>query len=150
MGVFSGTTLVIVNMSPQTVTFDQYFVDQLGNPLPVTFQTIPGGQIITTAAAHGVLPPNQSFNILLFDPGPGSILQIGWSFLNYDSVNTRLGGFAIFQHAFSVGTFEALVPLSAINDYKFYIPFDTRGIYHIDGYCEREPDEPNDCDIHIP
>jgi hypothetical protein len=47
------TTLVIVNMSPQTVTFDQYFFDQNGNPLPVTFQTIPGGQIITTAHANG-------------------------------------------------------------------------------------------------
>jgi hypothetical protein len=120
------TTLVIVNMSPQTVTFDQHFVSQSGTPLSVTFQTIPGGQLITTASAHGTLPPNQSFNILLFDPGPPSTVQIGWSFLVYDSVSTRLGGFAIFQQRFSAGAFEALVPLSSMNDYKFYIPFDNR------------------------
>ena len=120
------TTLVIANMSLQTVTFDQYFVDQLGNPLPVTFQTIPGGQIITTTSAHGVLQPNSSFNIVLFDPGPGSVLQIGWSFLVYDSTHSRLGGFSIFQNALSFGTFEALVPLSGNDDYKFYMPFDNR------------------------
>ena len=121
------TTLAIVNMSPQTVTYDQVFVDQNGNPLPVTFRTIPGGDIITTPSAHGVLPPNTSFNILLFDPGPGSPLKVGWSFLSYDSINTRLGGFAIFQQIGSLGTYEALVPLSGINDYKFYMPFDNRG-----------------------
>jgi hypothetical protein len=44
------TTLVIVNMSPQTVSFDQYFVDPFGNPLTVTFQAIPGGQFETTSA----------------------------------------------------------------------------------------------------
>jgi hypothetical protein len=120
------TVLVIVNMTSQTVTFDQYFVDQSGNPLSVTFQTIPDGRFITTSAAHGTLPANQSFNILLFDPGPGSTTQVGWSFLAYDIANTRLGGFAIFQHAFDVGTFEALVPLSSMIDYKFYMPFDNR------------------------
>jgi hypothetical protein len=120
------TGLVIVNMSPQTITFDEYFVDQSGNPLPVTFQTIPGGQVITTAALHGVLPENQSFNFLLLDPGPGSKPQAGWSFLSYDFVNTRLGGYAIFQHVLNVGSFEALVPLSGMTDYKFYQPFDNR------------------------
>jgi hypothetical protein len=72
------------------------------------------------------LPPNSSFNILLFDPGFGSVLQSGWSLLSYDSLNTRLGGFPIFQEAFSVGTFEALVPLSGVTDNKFYMPFDNR------------------------
>ena len=118
------TTLVMVNMSPQTVTF-QYFVSQSGTPLSVTFMTIPGGQLITTTTAHGTLPPNSSFNILLFDPGTPNV-QIGWSFLNYDSVNTRIGGYAIFQQRGSLGVYEALVPLSSMNDYKFYLPFDNR------------------------
>jgi hypothetical protein len=120
------TILVIVNMSPQSVTFQQSFWDQSGNPLPVTFQQIPGGGIITTSSAHGTVLPNGSLNILLFDPGPGSPLKVGWSLLTYDSINTRLGGYAIFQDIFTGGAYEALVPLSGIDDYKFYMPFDNR------------------------
>jgi hypothetical protein len=123
------TTLVIVNMSPVTVAFHQYFIDQSRNPLPVMFKTIPGGDIVTTPAAVGSLDPNTSFNILLYDPGPGSLTQVGWSLLVYDSVNTRLGGFSIFQQIFSSGTYEALVPLSSESDYKFYLPFDNRAGY---------------------
>jgi hypothetical protein len=120
------TTLVIVNMSPVTVAFKQYFFDQSGNLLPVTFRTIPGGNLVTTSSAEGSLQPNTSFNILLFDPGVGSVTKIGWSVLLYDSVNTRLGGYAIFQQILSLGTYEALVPLSSESDYKFYLPFDNR------------------------
>jgi hypothetical protein len=119
------TTLVIVNMSPQAVTFTQNFWSQSGAPLSVTFMTIPGGQLVTTSAAKGTIVPNGSLNILLFDPGIPTV-QIGWSYLTYDSVNTRLGGYAIFQQIGSLGTYEALVPLSSENDYKFYLPFDDR------------------------
>jgi hypothetical protein len=58
---------------------------------------------------HFQLNRNRVINILLFDPGTPNV-QIGWSFLVYDSVNTRLGGYAIFQQILSAGTFEALVP----------------------------------------
>ena len=121
------TTPVIVNLSPQTVTFHQAFADQLGNPLPVTFKTIPQGDIVTAITAQGTIAPNASLNIQVFDPGPGSTLKIGWSIISYDSTDFRLGGFAIFQNVrTATETFEALVPLSSVGDYKFYMPFDDR------------------------
>src|SRR5262249_29877494 len=90
------TTMVIVNMSAQTISFNQYFFNPSGTPISVTFLTIPQGESITTSALHGVLPPNQSFNFVLSSDGP---LQTGYSGLMYDSVNTRLGGFAIFRQS---------------------------------------------------
>jgi hypothetical protein len=118
--------MVLVNMSSQTVAFHQYFFDQSGAPLPVTFRSIPLGIVMTTSVIVGTLPPNQSFNFQLFDNGQP--LSVGWSGITYDSnpVTTRLGGYAIFQHTFAAAAFEALVPLSSIGDYKFYLPFDNR------------------------
>jgi hypothetical protein len=118
--------MVLVNLSSQTVAFHQFFFDQSGAPLPVTFRSIPSGNVITTSVVVATLPPNESFNIVLFDAGQP--LQVGWSGIAYDSspVTTRLGGYAIFQHVLATGAFEALVPLSSIGDYKFYLPFDNR------------------------
>jgi len=117
------TTMVLVNMSGQTINFNEYFFDPSGAPTTVTFTTIPQGQVITTSALMATLPPNQSFNFVLSSTAP---LKTGYAALIYDAINTRLGGFAIFQQSTSAGTFEALVPLSAATDYKFYMPFDNR------------------------
>jgi hypothetical protein len=115
--------MVLVNMGNTTINFNEYFFDPSGAPTQVTFITIPQGDTITTSALMGTLPPNQSFNFVLSSNAP---LKTGYAGLQYDSVNTRLGGFAIFQQNGSLGTFEALVPLSAATDYKFYMPFDNR------------------------
>jgi len=117
------TILVIVNMGTRTITFDQNFYDQTGRPMQVTSRSIPGNQLFTTSVATGTLPPGQSLNVLLQDRGQP--LQLGWSSLSYDSTNDRLGGFSIFRSIVpGRPDFEALVPLSAIDDYKFYMPFD--------------------------
>lgn len=116
--------MVLVNMSTTTINFNEYFFDTSGAPTQVTFITIPQGETITTSALMATLPPNQSFNFVLSSNGPTT--TTGTALLKYDSVNTRLGGFAIFQQSGSAGTFEALVPLSALTDYKFYMPFDNR------------------------
>lgn len=119
------TTLVLVNMGTRAVSFDQRFYDTQGRPMEVTFRAIPSGQPTTTARATGVLEAGSSFNVLLYDRGQP--LQIGWSQLVYDSTSDRLGGYEIFRSFLGGGlTFEALVPLSATDDYKFYLPFDNR------------------------
>jgi hypothetical protein len=121
------TTMVLVNMTPQTINFRQYFFDQSGVPMQVTFRSISQGVITTTAALMGTLPPNQSFNFLLLDQGQP--LQVGWSAIENDTTNTILGGFAIFHQTGMAGaSFEALVPLSSSRDYKFYMPFDNRPV----------------------
>lgn len=71
MAIGSGwdTTMVIVNLTAQTVNYRQYFFDQSGKPLQVTFQSIPQGVVTTSTAIMGTLPPDQSFNFLLLDQG---------------------------------------------------------------------------------
>lgn len=117
------TILVLVNLSAARTEFQQYFYDPNGRPLPVTFRSIPEGQLLTTSAASGVLNAGGSFNILLYDQG--GPLQSGWSVLAYDAANARLGGYAIFrQRTQGRPDFEALVPLSGMDDSIFVMPYD--------------------------
>ncbi len=117
------TTLVLVNMSATAVPFKQAFYDTNGQPLTVTLQQVPDGQPTTTSSIEGTLQPGASFNIKLLDQGNG--LQTGWSVLEYDSTNAQLGGYAIFRQSLTdKPDFEALVPLSAYNDYVFMMPYD--------------------------
>jgi hypothetical protein len=113
------------DLTTQTINYRQYFFDQTGAPMQVTFRSIPQGVLTTTSALMGTLPPNQSFNFLLLDQGQP--LQVGWPAIVSDTPNTLLGGFAIFHQTGAAGAgFEALVPLSTQHDYKFYMPFDNR------------------------
>jgi hypothetical protein len=93
------TTMVIVNLTAQTIHYRQYFFDQSGQPLQVTFRSIPQGVLTTTSALMGTLPPDQSFNFQLLDLGQP--LQVGWSALAHDTPNTLLGGFAIFHLSYA-------------------------------------------------
>jgi hypothetical protein len=117
------TILVLVNLSSTRIDFDQYFYDPAGRPLPVTSKSIPGGELFTTSAAAGRLGPGSSHNILLFDQG--GPIKTGWSVISYDSSNSRLGGYAIFrQRTQGKPDFEALVPLSGMDDSIFVMPYD--------------------------
>ncbi|MBS1823702.1 MAG: hypothetical protein JST93_00145 [Acidobacteria bacterium] len=116
------TILVIVNMSARPVSFSQNFWTTTGAPLEVTFRSIPDGRLTTTSSARGTLQPGSSFNILLFDSGPP--LKTGWSSIDYATTSDRLGGFAIFRQISTGGVFEALVPLSSVDDFRFFMPFD--------------------------
>ena len=71
------TVIVIVNMSAQPIDFVQRFYAQSGQPMTVTFRNYPQGELTTTAASQGRLPPGASFNFALFDSGQP--LQVGWA-----------------------------------------------------------------------
>ena len=117
------TEVVLVNLGTATLPFEQYFYDTAGASLPVTFRTIPDGNLITTAAASGSLVAGGMVSIRLFDQGGG--LQTGWSYISYDATAARIGGYAIFrQRVAGRPDFEALVPLSAFDDDIFVLPFD--------------------------
>lgn len=117
------TILVLVNLSSSKVTFSQNFYDPSGKPMTVSFKSVPDGVLTTTSAAQGTLNAGGSFNILLFDQGGG--LKTGWSSISYDSTTARIGGYAIFRQRIQGSPdFEALVPLSAYDDYVFVMPFD--------------------------
>ena len=122
------TILVLVNLTNAAVSFTQSFYDPSGNPMPVTFKSVPGGVLTTASAAAGTLGPNASFNILLTDDGGG--LKTGWAFVSYDATNARIGGYAIFRQRIQGSPdFEALVPLSGYDDSIFVMPFD-----NVDGF----------------
>ncbi|WP_321474005.1 hypothetical protein [uncultured Paludibaculum sp.] len=117
------TTLVLVNMSATAVTFTQGFYDTNGQPLTLSLQSVPSGDQLTTSSIQGTIPPGASFNIKVLDQGTG--LKTGWSVIAYDSTNARLGGYAIFRQSITnTPDFEALVPLSAYDDYVFMMPYD--------------------------
>jgi hypothetical protein len=118
------TVMVELNMGTTTLKYSTYFYDQSGNPLPVTFRTVPEGTIVTGAAISSTLPPGTSFNYSLFDNTAQT--KVGWATVEYDTTSGRLGGYAIFrQRVAGRGTeFEALVPLSPYNDHKFFLPVD--------------------------
>ncbi|MEO8097415.1 MAG: hypothetical protein ABI811_06910 [Acidobacteriota bacterium] len=117
------TILVLVNMSATTVSFTQAFYGEDGQPMTVSFRTVPDNLLVTTSLASGTLLPNQSFNILLFNNSP--VTRVGWSSINYNTIGARLGGYGIFRQVHAPNrVFEALVPLSASDDTTFYMPFD--------------------------
>src|SRR5688572_8483087 len=86
-------------------------------------QIAPGGPADNNGQRARNSPGWQSFNIVLQDRGQP--LQTGWSELDYDSTSDRLGGFSIFRQIIpGRPAFEALVPLSSIDDSRFFMPFD--------------------------
>lgn len=118
------TTLTIVNMGTREVQFAQSFFDQTGSEMQVSYRTIPTNNLVTGTGAGATIGPGRSLSIQLLDAGP---LRVGWSRIYYQSEVDRLGGYAIFRQTVpGRPSFEALVPLSSINDYKFYLPFDNR------------------------
>ncbi len=117
------TVMVELNMGTSSLKYNTYFYDQQGNPLAVTFRTIPDGTIVTGSAMASTLPPGTSFNYALFDNTPQT--KVGWAIVEYDTSAGRLGGYAIFRQRVSERPdFEALVPMSPYNDHKFYLPVD--------------------------
>jgi hypothetical protein len=116
------TVLVIVNMTNRRMDFTQEFHGPDGQLIPVTFRSIPDGVVTTTSTTQGTLQPGGSFNILLTDNGG---LRTGWASLDYNTSLGRLGGYATFrQRSAGRPDFEALVPLSAYDDHKFFLPID--------------------------
>lgn len=117
------TVIVMVNMSNVTVNYSTYFYNQRGGPMNVTFREYPGGNVVTGSAIRSILPPGASFNFALFDATPST--QVGWALVENQTPNTRLGGYAVFrQRIAGRADFEALVPLSSYEDYRFYLPVD--------------------------
>lgn len=124
IGGYWETELVILNISALTVGFDQYFIDPSGNPMEVTVRSIPDGETVTDTAISGTLLPGERFTFLL--TGDSAEGKVGWSFLDYNPVGRRLGGYAIFRSTNVPGrpNQEATVPLSSYADYRFFQTFD--------------------------
>ncbi|HEY3439621.1 MAG TPA: hypothetical protein VGK29_02670 [Paludibaculum sp.] len=118
------TVIVTVNLSKVTLTYNTYYFDQAGNPMPVTLKAS-NGLLITTAATTSSLPPAASLSVPLLDDGTGT--KVGWAAITYDATLGQVGGFATFrQRVEGRPDFEALVPLSSLVDSRFLMPVDER------------------------
>lgn len=53
------TVVVVVNIGGTNVHYNQLFFDADGNPLPVTFRTIPEGKIVQATATDAIYPPER-------------------------------------------------------------------------------------------
>ena len=118
------TVMVLVNLSLATADVNLYFNDDNGDPMDVTFRTYPEMELITTSAAHIVMPPGCGFNYSLFDTGGAT--KTGWIAMEYNSstITTRVGGYAAFRYKNGSYINEGLVPISSIEDETFFMPFD--------------------------
>lgn len=136
------TTIVIVNLDLVATDFELRFYDQTGQPLSLTFRNPPEGQIVTTTTVKSRLPARASFQYELVDSGPA---RNGWAILAYDSAQTRIGGYATFRQTVTGRPdFEALVPLSALDDHRFYMPFDnTQGVATAIAMANPDPSRSN-------
>ena len=59
------TILVLVNMSSTPISFTQKFFNTLGEPMRVTFRSVPERVVTTTASVDGRLAPNGTLNFVL-------------------------------------------------------------------------------------
>jgi len=121
------TVVVLLNMTAVPMQYKLNFYDESGLPLPLTFVTFPDNQTVTDVGSVGRLLPGGSFNFSLSKDGP---LRVSWAVLTYDDTLGRLGGNAVLRqyNADNVpgAIFEAVVPFSNLNDYKFFMPYDNQ------------------------
>lgn len=119
------TVIFVQNIGSTTVPYRQLYFGADGKPLPVTAREYPAGDTVTASSFQAQLLAGASFNFALFDTGNPT--KEGWSVLSYDSSKGTLSGFAIIRHRATNGdfNFEATVPLSNLDDYEFYMSFDS-------------------------
>jgi hypothetical protein len=117
------TTLVLVNAGASSVDFQLAFSAADGQPSKFAVTTQPDIGTLTTSGLQGTLGPNSSLNLKLTANSP---LQEGWGLLSYSSGQGTIGGYAILRHSALGGafSFETTVPLSNMQDFSLYVPFD--------------------------
>jgi hypothetical protein len=118
------TTLVLVNMGTAPVTLNELFLKADGTLNSFAIRTQPDIGTLTTSAVQVVLNPKSTLNLILYDTG--APLQEGWSLLSINDPQATIGGYAVIRHQGPGGSFsfETNVPLSDMQDYSEYIPFD--------------------------
>jgi hypothetical protein len=118
------TAITLLNMGTNSVGFRQFFISPDGTPMTVTFRADPGGEAMTASAVECNLNPGSSLSLNVFDNKEP--FREGWALLSYDESQGRLGGYAVIRHKERAGSinFEATVPLSSMQDFSLYVPFD--------------------------
>jgi hypothetical protein len=106
------TAATILNMGAGPLTFRLFFNAADGSPMPVNL------------AVDGALSPNSTAVFTLC--GHEGPFWEGWSLVGCDEPQGRLAGYAVIKRRARSGDFkfEASIPLSNMQDFSAYIPFD--------------------------
>jgi hypothetical protein len=118
------TTVVLFNNGAASVAFQQFFFGADGKPVSYTIHSTASSQDLTTSAIQGVLAPGSSTSLALVDAS-GAVRE-GWSLLTYGAGLGVVDGYAVIRHKGLCGgcSFETIVPVSNLQDYSMYMPFD--------------------------
>ena len=120
------TVVVITNLGPAPVAFQQFFLGPDGGPAAFRLEAQTANNGLAAAALRGTVGANASLHFTLRDSGDS--IQEGWSLLSFDAAQGRLGGYAVIQHQTSSGALsEATVPLSDMQDFTVRMSFDNTG-----------------------
>ncbi len=120
------TTIILLNTGAKAVAFREFLLAADGTPAVVTLQQQSANSSLTASAIQGTIGSNATLTVVLPDNGPN--VQEGWSLLSYDPTQGAINGYAIVRHHASSGTFrfETTIPLSDMQDFSSYLPFDNR------------------------
>ncbi|MGD0669503.1 MAG: hypothetical protein ABSB23_18240 [Bryobacteraceae bacterium] len=115
--------MVLVNAGSSSADFQLAFSGADGESSQFVVTTQPDIGTLTTSGLQGTLGPSSSLNLAL---ASGSQLQEGWGLLSYSGSPSTIGGYAIIRHSALGGafSFETTVPLSNMQDFSLYVPFD--------------------------
>jgi hypothetical protein len=116
------TTVVLVNAGATPMGFQAVFLNVTGIPQSLAVRFDSGTTV--TSGFSATLGANSTLTFVLPDTGQTATQQ-GWSLINYDGSQGKLGGYTVLRHKGLAGSsFEATVPLSSLQDYSAYMPFD--------------------------
>lgn len=118
------TMVVLLNTGSASVTFQQFFFSAGGKAASYTIHAPGAAADLTTSAMQGVLAAGSSLWLTLSDAS-GAVPE-GWSLLTYNEGLGAVDGYAVIRHRGVSGGFdsETTVPLSGMQDYSVYMPFD--------------------------
>jgi hypothetical protein len=111
-------------MGTAPVAFRQFFMDADGKSTAVTFRADGDAQAMTAASAGAILNPGASLKLTV--SGSEQPYQESWSVISDDGVQNSLSGYAVIRRRTTPGNFhfEAATPLSTMQDFSVYMPFD--------------------------
>ena len=118
------TDIVLLNPGSAAVTFQQLFFGVDGRMVPYAIHDRNGFENQATSGIRGVLAPNSSMSLAL--SAVSATVCEGWSLITYDAGPGAVDGYAILRRKGPGGafSFEITVPLSSMQDYSKYMPFD--------------------------
>jgi len=117
------TTIVLMDLGPTPVSFQQSFFGNDGQPASFSVRKQGDTGSVPATVVEGTVGPNGTVAFTL--PDEGSSMQQGWSLLTFGGTLNQLSGYAILRHAAVGGsTSETTLSFSGMQDFSARVQFD--------------------------